>query len=361
MHGVMQLQRESIVHAAQGRCGHGHDTGGVPGLGARWRWRFAFLSGHICARRGAVMMDSVTSGVECYKKRSNVGGEVIVRVVEDAADEVPAPTVVLFGWFGAKLKHVGKYAAKWEELGCSTVCCVAPTSVVFSFNHRHVPPFFLSVLQIVAADSRLTSGGVVLQFFSNGGAVCAPVLAQLLAGRLRESVPADAEPAVRAVSDALAAVVFDSAPCYMHEGMGGNAFAVGLGAAADSWLAFLLRAVFVLHSWLQRLLYGDVAIRYWTALRDADYKCPELYIYSDADALTDSARLQALVHERRARFKDKVHEMRVEAASHVRILLRYPDEYKAELEGVLEWGVNEWRRRKDLTDTPPQTLTNACL
>jgi len=56
--------------------------------------------------------------------------------------------------------------------------------------------------------------------------------------------------------------------------------------------------------------------------------------------------LQALVLERKAKFEDRIHEVRVEDASHVRIMLRYPDQYIAALEGVLDWGVAEWRRKQ---------------
>ena len=297
-------------------------------------------------------LDPNAHRVESYKKRSNVGGEVLVRVLEDSSE--PAPTVVLFGWFGAKLKHVGKYAQRWEALGCSTVCCVASTSVVFSLNHRNVPRFLLSVLSIVAADRRLLDGGIIMQFFSNGGAVCAPVLSALFAGKMRDLVPSDAERTVKAIQSSLAAVVFDSAPCYMHEHMGADAFMLGLGVTPGTWLASIIRAVYMFWTWLQHAWYGDLATRFWLGVRDADYGCPELYMYSTDDPLTDAARIEALIIERRASCKHAIYEMKVESASHVKIMLRYPDEYKCQLEGVLDWGVANWRKKKTKqTDSLP--------
>lgn len=292
-------------------------------------------------------LDPDAPRIESYKKRSNVGGEVLVRVFEDSCE--PAPTVVLFGWFGAKLKHVGKYAQRWEALGCSTVCCVASTSVVFSLNHRNVPPFLLSVLSIVAADRRLLDGGVVIQFFSNGGAVCAPVLSSLFAGKMGDFVPPDAQLTVRAVQNALAAVVFDSAPCYMHEHMGADAFMLGLGVTPGTWLASLIRAVYMFWTWLQQACYGDLTTQFWLGVRDADYGCPELYMYSTDDHLTDATRIEALILDRRATSKHAIHEMKVDSATHVKIMLRYPDEYRAQLEGVLDWGVASWRRKRAKT------------
>lgn len=293
---------------------------------------------------GRMSSDAHARSVETYKKRANTGDDVFVRVIESGGN--PAPTAVLFGWFGAKPRHVTKYAMHWEALGCSTVVVVAPTSVVFSLNHRNIPPFVLSVLGIVASDARLLSGGLITHFFSNGGAVCAPVMATLLSGGLRERVPADAERSLRQVRAALAAVVFDSAPAYMHLHAGINAFTTGLGVRRGTWVAALLRAVFIALSWLQRLVYGDVANRFWTAVRTADYQCAEVYIYSRADILADSEMLEALIKERLKRFPERVRQMCVDDAIHVKIMLKYPSQYVEQMKGVLSWAVANWKAEK---------------
>lgn len=300
----------------------------------------------------ASLLSASDGGVDAYRKRTNTGDDVLVRVV-DAGASAPAPAVLLLGWFGAHSKHLAKYAARWEALGFSTVAVTAPTSVVFSLNRRNVPGFVLSVLGVVASDARLLAGGLTVHMFSNGGAFCAPPLAAMLAGGMRETVPADREPSLRAVRDALAAVVFDSAPAYMHLEAGVNAFCAGLGVKPGSGMAKILRFVFVALMWVQRLVYGDVVTNYWTGVRTADYGCKELYMYSRADATSDPARIEALVREREQRFKGNVLEFVVDDAPHVRLLVQYPDEYVAQLKLVKNWAVNEWRREHGLDDYNP--------
>lgn len=288
--------------------------------------------------------------VEEYKKKTNTGDDVYVRVREDAA---LAPTALLLGWFGARKRHLEKYGAVYESMGYSTVLTIAPTSVVFSLNQRNVPAYLLSILHILAADVRLTHGGLVIQFFSNGGAMCAPRLSQMFQGAHRDIIGADDEIVVRRVREMLAAVVFDSAPAYLHTETSAVAFVSGLGVRSGSTMETVLRAVFTILVWVQRLLYGDVPVRFWNWMRNANYGVPELYLYSNADVLVDAQCIAALVKERSHRFKDAVREFYVEDAPHVQLLRKYPKEYVSQIRGVNEWGVNAFRRRNQMDDWAP--------
>ena len=84
------------------------------------------------------------------------------------------------------------------------------------------------------------------------------------------------------------------------------------------------------------MCYGDLATRFWLGVRDADYGCPELYMYSTGDDLTDATRIEALILDRRATSKHAIYEMKVDYAPHVKIMLRYPHEYMAQLAAVLD-------------------------
>eukprot|EP00171_Calliarthron_tuberculosum_P016624 IDg16624t1 len=98
------------------------------------------------------MKYSLKEGVVEYKKRVWDGVDLHVRTRPTEKGTIPAPAALLFGWFGAKPRHVDKYAARWNAMGYSTALVVAPTSVVFAFGQRKAIAFLRSVLDAVAAD-----------------------------------------------------------------------------------------------------------------------------------------------------------------------------------------------------------------
>lgn len=298
--------------------------------------------------------------MDTYKKKTHTGDDVRVRIhpPRTGADgvAVPAPTVVLMGWFGAAEKHLAKYGAVFEDVGYNTVQLIAPTSVVFAFGPRNSAAFLLSVIRIVAADNRLTSGGLVFKMFSNGGAILAPRLSQFFEGAWRETlIKADDEPAIKTVRDAMAAVVFESSPCYMHAETGATAVVFGL-QVPPGILAGTVRFLFHASAWLQKLLYGDVPARFWGDLLEADYLCPEMYIYSTADMLLDGELLDGLVDYRQRTRKTVARVLRVEDAPHVQIMRAHQEAYITACRSVNDWGVNVFREKKGI---PKWTLAEA--
>lgn len=289
-------------------------------------------------------------------KKTNTGDDVFITVQERlhppgtntdvGRDAAHPPTVVLFGWLGARHRHLSKYSNLYKEMGYNTVQLVAPASVVFAMTPRSVAVFLLSVLRIIAADDRLTKGGLVFMMFSNGGARCAPHLSDMLNGKCGDLLKADDELVVKVVKDSIAAIIFDSSPAYIHTHLGASALNRGLGIQ-NEFLKMVVAVCFFLMCLFQRIFVVNLQQVFWTDVRNAEYLCPEQYIFSTADPLIDPMKLEALIEERRRNNKE-VCVFRVEDADHVSIFRKHPEKYAEVLRGMNEWGVNVYRRRVGL-------------
>lgn len=288
--------------------------------------------------------------MEEYKKKTNTGDDVIVRTqpIAPAKSSGPrhAPTAVVFGWFASKARHVAKYTSLFENMGYNTVQVTAPFSVVFAFNPRSVAMYLLSIMRILACDERLTSGGVIFQMFSNGGAVAAPQISHFLAGRYDDTITADDMAVVDVTRKHIAAVIFDSSPVYLRASSGAQAIIVGLGVTS-TLVSTMISAAFMFMCWVQYTIFIDLPRYFWDGLRHADYGCPEMYMYSRVDRFLDVTLLESLIEERKREGRD-VHVLSSDDAEHVKLLMKMPEKYVESLRNIHERGVNEWRRRAAL-------------
>ncbi|PXF50004.1 Transmembrane protein 53 [Gracilariopsis chorda] len=281
-------------------------------------------------------------GVEEYKKKTNTGDTVIIRILNPSSTS--APTVVVLGWLGASIKHLAKYAAVYESMSYNTVCLSCPPSVVFAMRPIASAKFLLSALRILAADDRLTAGGLVFHKLSNAGATVSPHLSDFFAGASSDLVKPDDQVVVNKCKQAIAAVVFDSAPAYMHTELGAGALIQAL-RVPPGVLSNIVAALYALYAWFQRIFVMDVPVFFWQGVTNARYLCPEQYIYSAADRLLDSVSLEALIERRRGDGVDVRGVFRVEDSDHVLILRKHPEKYTEIIRALNEWGVNAWRRR----------------
>lgn len=292
--------------------------------------------------------------MEEYKKKTNTGDDVFIRIQKSPTAASP-PTVVLFGWLGAAHRNLDKYSALFSAMSYNTVQLIPPVSVVFAMKQRKTATFLLSVLRILAADLRLSNGGLIFVLFSNGGAVCAPHLSNMFAGLYPDLIKADDEPVVTLVKNAIAAIIFDSSPCYMHVSLGAQAINEGMKVPSGI-LSAIVVAVFTFLCFFQRLFFCNLPLVFWEGLKNADYLCPEQYIYSSDDHLLDTPALDALIQHRKNNGKN-VHVFKVNHADHVLILRHYPDKYLEVIRAVNERGVNPWRLRNSIKPYPTTSFS----
>ncbi|KAF8911196.1 hypothetical protein CPB85DRAFT_1455325 [Mucidula mucida] len=163
-----------------------------------------------------------------------LGSEVYLRKPSVASDDGDSPNIILvFGWMGAKLRHLHKYTKVYEELypGATQV-------LVLAHHHSSIPqkdegninllnsfiPNCLSakavapVVEILEALGAIpgmpsailekkkvpTSPRILIHSFSNGGAYCMMTLGKLLAARPM--------PSFESSSRGTCALILDSAP-----------------------------------------------------------------------------------------------------------------------------------------------------
>lgn len=345
---------------------------------------------------------------EIYTNKTSAGTDILVtlhRSAEAEDDELPGdvgpprPTALLLGWYGSSRRNMSKYAVLYRNFGYHTVQTSAPTSVVFSLSGSSRQPFLLSVLRVLNADQRLLAGGLVLVAFSNGGACVLPCLLDLfrivqespsrnagVVGTKAESsaanggerrllpspsrspilprltsgaVPLEADdfPVVAAVYSSLAALMFDSSPCFLHAETGVRALVEGAGLAHRPWLVAIIRYGFLAFVRLQHFVYGARQVEFWRRMREARYPAPELYMYSAADQLLDEAALDELISYRKSEgLASEIRVWRIEDAPHVQLFRTHPGPYADKVREMNEWGVNRFRARQGLPPWPlPET------
>lgn len=292
--------------------------------------------------------------VKQHSTRTSFGDEVIIQTQQscsiDSVQSHPPPTTVIFGWFAARNEQVARYAAIFERMGYNTVHLVAPVSAVYGLNPSSLIRYVISVVRILADDNQLTEGGIVFFYMSNAGALCSMHLVRMLAGdhRYREFLNEDDIAALAKLKRTMAAVIYESAPCYFYEGLAADAFILGMNAprGLPSWT---VRRLFAICIWIQQMFSWDLKALFWTTMLEADYPCAEQYIYSGSDNLLDAARLDALIEHRKGNGKH-VTVLRVEDAGHMLVFKKVPKLYLYTLRNVNEWGVNAHRREAGLNE-----------
>ncbi len=320
----------------------------------------------------------MTANLESYTRRSALGTDVLVHV---QCSSPAAPTALLLGWLGATPRPLSKYALLFQDMGYNTVQTVSPGSAVFNFSQEGIARLALSLTRVLAErdgdeEPRLCVGGVVVASFSNGGATILPKFSRLFqlaadctpgegrVARLSElpldpvsrlNLTADDISAVLAVRNAMAAVLFDSGPCYLSLESGSNAIATSMGVTPESLLGRLTWLAFAAFAVAQLPIHGNFSDIWWTAMCDAVYGCPEMYIYSAMDRMLDEEELDKLVELRweRAENQTDVLWWKVDDAPHVAILLKHREEYVRKIHALNEWGVNRFRKQAKL---PPWTI-----
>ena len=274
------------------------------------------------------------------------------------------PLVVLFGWSGARDAHLRSYAKAYASKGYRTLRGTSHQWYVvvphgFSLGERSLPilcrDFLLNpprlrsfaleafavanvcallscatwlrlrCLHICPYSQEITPhNDFIIHGFSNGGAF-------LLAEHLRSWSKGE-----RTTLDAarVAGLVFDSAPAYLHANAGGKAMTASMPPSALRTAA--AAAVTVLSTVWGALVGERGPEGYWSLMggftplqrRDGSV-CPELYVYSEDDAITRFHDLQQLVHGRATAGGSRVLEAVFKHSPHVSHLKTAPATYAA--------------------------------
>lgn len=223
--------------------------------------------------------------------------------------DVPC-VVVLFGWLTCQDRHLRKYAELYHRLGFPLVLRhTVPPLKVLRQGQRGVVRAAEELYEL--SQTRLRHAKVVVHYFSNGGAFVHWRLLRLLRRRHRAALAAGAPEtaALRRPDGApasspadlfpnLAATIFDSSPAAADAEAGAKAMSASQRNAIVKGIVYgCVR--FGLEVWgLVQLWTFEKA--YLRDMRGDPSTAASLYIYSEADEITDPAIVESCIAERRA-------------------------------------------------------------
>ena len=252
--------------------------------------------------------------------------------VHEGDSGAAGPVVVLFGWVGSSPRLLAKYASAFLAGAPGSA---ASARRVYSTTARTLDVFVRPAgLRALAREAlellaqRHAGEPAGLAYMSNGGAfVHLHVLEELRGARFG---------AVR-----VAGTVFDSAPAYLSQDSMARAPTAAIRSAPLRVAAYL--ALRILLPVVLPLVHGlGVAQRFFAGFAADPLPCPALYIFSAHDAITDCARLDALVAQRRAAHPLGARGIRTlriaadePASAHVAHLMRHPERYRSALADLL--------------------------
>ena len=239
-------------------------------------------------------------------------------LVQKTVAAKPRAVVLLFGWHGAQLRHVQKYAALYEN--CTTITGVCSP---FSVMTKWAPAIDRFVTEGVHEASRLRVDDpavpVLVHSFSNGGAFCLERLRILIDKRESEefqNFKIDVE-------------VFDSAPAFTSFQSATRAMYHGAPNLAAFGAIFIAGFTAFLVDCIVCLLCGkdSTGKAFWKNMKEGGNDCPQGFVYSSADELTDHIKLDELIEFRKKRLQVDVTELKFDDSAHVQHLLAHRSEY----------------------------------
>jgi len=258
------------------------------------------------------------------------------RLIFSGSPASDKPLVVVLGWWGAKDRAVSKFAKLHEDRNLKVCRITATTSeLVWASKKRATAQALLEELHQHSAESC----GIVFHLMSNNGAV----LYSAMLGHAKR------EPCHEWFFGAVRGVIFDCSP-------GALTLQTGVGAILAGRPSLGIRCAFfaaptmllpALVRYFQRrpmaglgLLMAIVIImctasrrtnnRYHQALVNDPIKCPQLFLYSQADHLVDHRIVRFILHSRRKKGIEVMEQCWISGA-HMALLLEHSLEYRAAL------------------------------
>ncbi|KAL1503137.1 hypothetical protein AB1Y20_011199 [Prymnesium parvum] len=233
-------------------------------------------------------------------------------------------TALLLGWTGGSMRHLRKYEALWHGFGFQTVAATSTFDMTFMPERCSAIRSVARQLMASVDSGRRPPSVVVPHVFSNGGALL--MLTMLHEARRRRTL--------------FDAAVFDSAPSAgadMQPIVAPYVVASSGLPAAERWR---LLARLVPYSLLAQLAVPLVGVARPLGaideLRDVRLNPPrpEVYIFSDEDALVPSARVESFAAHR-AECGAAVELVRLKDSGHVAHFPAHPDKYTSAIEKLL--------------------------
>ncbi|KAH7984797.1 hypothetical protein HPB49_025730 [Dermacentor silvarum] len=206
------------------------------------------------------------------------------------------PVVYLLGWAGCKDKHLSKYGAIYEDQGCITIRYIAPVEELFKRSYGGALEEQAYSLLGLLEDFKLEEHPLFFHAFSNGGAF----VYSLMNRHFRDDVQ---------VMSKIRGVIFDSGPARVGfwqcvsvmatfvRGRSVFRYTVAFFWALAMWFYSALTSLgsLVLSTRFQRCESA------YDALLAESPLCPQLFLYSEKDAVCSHQSIRAFADARRTK------------------------------------------------------------
>ncbi|KAK2539786.1 Tmem53, partial [Columba guinea] len=230
------------------------------------------------------------------------------------------PVVILLGWAGCRDKYLAKYSAIYSQKGCTVIRYTAPWRMIFfseTFGIRSLQTQAKRLLELVF-DYKIENRPVLFHVFSNGGFM----LYRYITEMLHTDKPFK--------NLKVAGAIFDSAPGRRNLIGALRALAIVLVSTNVFLKYFLLFAFATTAVLLRILLYPLTSFiheSHYDALLNAPSRWPELYLYSQADAIIKASDVKHMA-DTRQQLGVSVKDVDFLDSAHVSHMRAYPTYYR---------------------------------
>ncbi|NXT82724.1 TM53B protein, partial [Zapornia atra] len=229
------------------------------------------------------------------------------------------PVVILLGWAGCQDKYLAKYSAIYSQKGCTVIRYTAPWRMIFfseTFGIRSLQTPARQLLELLF-DYSVENRPVLFHVFSNGGVM----LYRYVLEALRTHKPFK--------NLKVAGTIFDSAPGRRNLRGALRALATVL-ASTNVLLKYFLLLTFATTAVVLRILLYPLTRfiheSHYDALLRAPSRWPELYLYSQADAIIQASDVKDMA-DARQRLGVPVKAVDFSDSAHVSHMRAYPTYY----------------------------------
>ncbi|KAL3763110.1 hypothetical protein ACHAWU_004996 [Discostella pseudostelligera] len=258
------------------------------------------------------------------------------------------PVVVLAGWLGCQPRHLRRYSDMYHRIGWDTIVRIGnPRSVMVALTDGPSSDSKLSTssesemkqlaINLLQELHTLQPPRIVLHLFSNNGCFLWEWVRHLLFEQQDlSSSCVDSAIDTQYLKQKLIGVIFDSAPAYYD----GNTSVI---QSAFQYLDsptekdHLLGITKTLDPQVVKHRFDS----YWNGLRSDSTNIPQLYLFSDRDALSSAQHIEELIGYRTDVLgKRNIWKHKFSNSDHCAHLLKYPSEYEESVNRFLSLCTN---------------------
>ena len=248
----------------------------------------------------------------------------------------PRAVVLLLGWWGAKTKHLSKYAEIYRQKHCFTVQAIGDKIAVLAHDNSSLDDCICTAVQHMAKLLNAVENDipVIVHAFSNGGAYLLERLEKLILKARETKANAD----LILVGERMKGQIFDSSPVYPSVEAATKAM---VPVFPSKFMQMLIGTIFYINGALSlffKFITGKKTYeeQFWEHMISTEMCKNQAYIYSTTDTITNVEHLECLIESREALSDSNVRRLKFEDSQHVQHLRTHPNDYDKMVSEMIE-------------------------